>query len=208
VSTTAPGRRERKKAATRQAIADAALALFVERGFDRVTVAEVAEAADVSVATVFAHFSSKEALLFDRDADRELALTSAVRDRAPGVSLLDALRTLFTRRPPAPGPHGDLDFRRFRELVASTPGLREYMARMWGRQTDALASAIAEDLGLPEPTPTVRALAYLVVQAPGVGHGTDGDRREQLDAYFTLLRTGWDTQETALRAAREDGGSP
>ncbi|WP_147264659.1 TetR/AcrR family transcriptional regulator, partial [Streptomyces sp. NBRC 110611] len=60
----APGRRERKKAQTRKALADAALRLFLERGYDGVSVKDVAEAADVSVTTLFKHFSGKEALVF------------------------------------------------------------------------------------------------------------------------------------------------
>jgi hypothetical protein len=71
---------------------------------------------------------------------------------------------------------------------------------MWARHTGAVARAIAEDLGLPEPSPTVRALAYLVVQAPGVGRGADADPHEQLDAYFDLLGTGWDAQVATLRS--------
>lgn len=188
--------RERKKAATRQALADAALTLFLERGFDRVTVAEIAEAADVSVATLFKHFPSKEALLFDRDADREAALISAVRDREPGSSILDSLRALFVAGRESPP---DADLQQFRALVAGTPSLREYLTRMWARHIDALARTIAEDLGLPEPNPTVRALACLVVQAPGVERGADVDPHEQLDTYFDLLRTGWDAQVAALR---------
>ena len=206
MTSTEPGRRERKKAATRQALADAALRLFLERGFDRVTVTEVAEAADVSVATLFKHFPSKEALLFDRETDREQALTAAVRERAPGVSILDALRALFLDRAHArPGGHGDPDFRRFRALVAGTPSLREYWARMWVRHTDALAGAIADELGLAAPTPVVRALAQLVVQAPGAARAADVDPGEQLEAYFTLLRTGWDAQEAALTAGGGTG---
>ncbi len=61
------GRRERKKAATRKAISDAATELFLERGFDEVSIREIAERADVSPTTVFAHFPSKEALVFDED---------------------------------------------------------------------------------------------------------------------------------------------
>ncbi|MEU4294027.1 helix-turn-helix domain-containing protein [Kribbella sp. NPDC026596] len=59
------GRRERKKRQTRQAISDVATTLFIERGFDAVTVAEVARAADVAVQTVFNHFPAKEDLFFD-----------------------------------------------------------------------------------------------------------------------------------------------
>jgi AcrR family transcriptional regulator len=61
------GRRERKKQQTRQLISDVATGLFMERGFDHVTVAEVAKAADVAVQTVFNHFPTKEDLLFDQD---------------------------------------------------------------------------------------------------------------------------------------------
>jgi hypothetical protein len=88
--------------------------------------------------------------------------------------------------------------RRFRTLVTNTPSLSAHLARMWARHTDALAAAIAGELGLAATPLLVRALAYLAVQAPVVARGADGDPREQLDAYFTLLRTGWDTQEKAL----------
>src|SRR4051794_41350410 len=82
------GRRERKKAATRRALADAALELFLERGYDDVTVAEIAEAADVSVTTLFNHFpGGKPALVFDEAQAREDALVAAVRDRPEGTGL-------------------------------------------------------------------------------------------------------------------------
>ena len=71
-------RRERKKLATRQAIAEAAMRLFLDRGYDAVTVAEIAEAADVAVSTVFKHFDSKEAIAFAGDPAVEAHL---VRDR-------------------------------------------------------------------------------------------------------------------------------
>src|SRR4051812_39575192 len=76
-----PGLRERKKAATRQAISDIATRLFERRGFEHVTVAEIAEAANVSVKTVFNYFGSKEELFFDREEEllQGLLLTLAVR---------------------------------------------------------------------------------------------------------------------------------
>src|SRR3712207_8221990 len=88
----AVGRRERKKAATRQAIADAALRLFLERGYDRVSIRDIADAADVATTTLFKHFPGKEALVFDKDEDREAALIAAVRRRPAGQSVVDALR--------------------------------------------------------------------------------------------------------------------
>lgn len=94
---TTAGRRERKKAQTRQALTDAAVRLFTERGFDNVGVREVAEAADVSLSTLFKHFPSKEALVFDLDTDMESALVAAVRDRASGQPVLHALRDHMVR---------------------------------------------------------------------------------------------------------------
>src|ERR687898_2339713 len=90
--TEPSGRRERKKAATRQNIADTALRLFLERGYDAVGIREVAAEADVAVTTLFAHFASKEALVFEQDADFEQRLTQAVADRAPHEPLIPALR--------------------------------------------------------------------------------------------------------------------
>ncbi|MEA5363260.1 TetR/AcrR family transcriptional regulator [Amycolatopsis sp., V23-08] len=86
------GLRERKKRATRQLIADVASGLFIQRGFEEVTVAEVAEAAGVSKMTVFNYFPRKEDLFLDRHADRLADLVSAVRTRPPGVSAAEALR--------------------------------------------------------------------------------------------------------------------
>lgn len=79
--TEPTGRRERKKAQTRQSLADAALELFLGRGYDQVGVKDVADLADVSVTTLFKHFPVKEALVFDQEDDLEAALVAAVRDR-------------------------------------------------------------------------------------------------------------------------------
>src|SRR5215208_2442716 len=87
-----PGLRERKKQQTRQAIADTARRLFSERGFDAVTVAEVARAADVSEKTVFNYFPTKEDLFYSRLEAFEDELLGAVRGRKPGETVLDAFR--------------------------------------------------------------------------------------------------------------------
>src|ERR1700722_9672400 len=96
--STVPGLRERRKAQTRQRIADTALRLFTERGFDQVTVAEVAREAVVSEATLFNYFPTKEDLLFSRMGAYEARLVDAIRDRDGGTSAVAAL-TEFLLRP-------------------------------------------------------------------------------------------------------------
>ncbi|MFD7654473.1 TetR/AcrR family transcriptional regulator [Actinosynnema sp. NPDC059797] len=187
---TAPpaGRRERKKAATRQAIADAALRLFLERGYDQVSVRDVADEADVSTTTVFKHFSGKEALVFDRDEDREAELVAAVRRRADGEGVLDALRrhVLDTWLPIAAHPQAA----GFTALVDSTPALRAYAERMWTRHTDGLAAAIADEVGADRDDLACAALARFVLEVPALARNRP-DRRAAVEEVFDLLAHGW-----------------
>src|SRR3954447_19778787 len=88
------GLRESKKLEMRREIADAAMRLFVQRGFDHVTVSEVAAAARVSEKTVFNYFPTKEDLFFDEVPERQAALVAAISGRGPGESILAALRRL------------------------------------------------------------------------------------------------------------------
>src|ERR1700704_685210 len=90
-----PGLRERKKRETRQRISDVATLMFATRGFDDVTVAEVAAAANVSKMTVFNYFPRKEDLLFDRTDEAVALLTGAIKERQPGDSFVSALRGLL-----------------------------------------------------------------------------------------------------------------
>ena len=90
-------RRSRNRLATRKSISDAATRLFTERGFDHVTVDEIAEAADVGRMTVFNHFPRKEDMFFDRDEEIRETLRETVRQRDPRVSPIEALRLLAHR---------------------------------------------------------------------------------------------------------------
>src|SRR6266496_5136190 len=90
--STGPGLRERKKQQTRESIAETARRLFAERGFDDVTVAEVARAAAVSEGTVFNYFPTKEELFYSGMEVFEAKLVEAVRERPPGESVLAAFR--------------------------------------------------------------------------------------------------------------------
>lgn len=89
--------RSRKRLATRLAISNAATRLFLERGFDHVTVDEIAAAADVGRMTVFNHFPRKEDMFFDRDEEGREALRAALRERDPRVSPIETLRLLAHR---------------------------------------------------------------------------------------------------------------
>src|SRR5436190_2043248 len=91
------GLRETKKLQTRQEIASKAMGLFAKRGFDHVTVAEVAEAAGVSEKTVFNYFPTKEDLFWDEVPAREAAMVDAIRNRKPGESIAAALERLQTQ---------------------------------------------------------------------------------------------------------------
>ena len=86
------GRRERRKAQTRAEIRQIAQRLFAERGFDAVTIADVAATADVAVQTVFNHFETKEALFFDGRTPWVEGIAAAVTERTPGTDPVSALR--------------------------------------------------------------------------------------------------------------------
>ncbi|WP_026422641.1 TetR/AcrR family transcriptional regulator [Actinokineospora inagensis] len=187
---TEPGRRERKKAATRQALADAALRLFLARGYDAVGVREIADAADVSVTTLFKHFpDGKEALVFDQDADREAALVAAIHDRPPTQSIPQALHALLhTER--SRQVHTNPTLPDFLRLIDSTPALREHARRMWLRHEQALTTAIATDTNLPTDDPACQAMAHFALEAATLAH-THPDPEAALTRIFTLLDTGW-----------------
>ncbi|MEV0620289.1 TetR/AcrR family transcriptional regulator [Nonomuraea sp. NPDC050404] len=182
------GRRERKKAATRQAIADAALRLFLERGYDHVSIRDVAEAADVSVTTVFKHFSGKEALVFDQEESMDAGLVAAVRERPAGGGVLDALKehVLRTWLPVAQHPQR-VEFNR---LVDSTPALRAYAERMWVRHAGTLAAAIAGEFGVEHDNLACAALARFVLDAPALAQGRR-DHRSAIEEIFEILANGW-----------------
>lgn len=186
---SAPGRRERKKAATRKAIAEAALRLFLERGYDGVTVREVAEAADVSPTTLLKHFPCKEALVFDEEADIEAELVAAVRQRAPHVSIPRALCAFIIKRRRTAGAD-DPRFPMFVDLIRSTPALAAYAHSMWTRHQHALAAAIAADVGASADDPRIQALARFSLESTALAHRS-ANPEGALTAAFDLLDHGW-----------------
>lgn len=185
--TAPPGRRERKKAATRQKIADTARQLFLERGYDAVGIRDIAAEADVAVTTLFSHFASKEALLFEQDENFEHRLAHAVADRAPDEPLIAALR----REMRAMVRHCAADDAApIWRMIDGSPDLRRYEESMRLRHAESLATAIAADLGLPQATTVCRTIARFVVDAhPLAREAADPDTA--LDEIFAMIEAAW-----------------
>jgi len=145
-----PGLRERKKQETRQRITDAAIALFAERGFEQVPVVDIAAAADVSTATVFNYFPTKEDLIYDGMAAFNEHLLAAVRDRPAGQSVVEAFREYVLQprgvlaSPRSPVLEG---LSRIARIVRDSPSLQARERLEADRAITALRDLLADELG-------------------------------------------------------------
>lgn len=167
------GLRERKKQQTRELIAEAARRLFADRGFDAVTVAEVARAANVSDVTVFNYFPTKEDLFYGGMRFFEEKLLDAVRERAPGESVLEAFRRPVLdglKRLAADEPAEVIATAG--NLISSSPALEAHEREIVARYTRLLAEQLAEESGAkPGDVETIGvASAIMGVQRALVGY--------------------------------------
>jgi AcrR family transcriptional regulator len=190
---TTAGLRERKKRQTRDAIATAAMRLFGERGFDAVTVEEIAQAADVSRKTVFNHFPTKEDLVFLRGEERRAALVEAIRARPPGTSIVEPFRSLtleYLDRIEREPVEQTLAVPR---LVRGSEALRDRLFLGWEQEAAVLAPVIAEEAGEPPdaiaPAAVARSLAWA--------------HRVVVRATFSRLLNGEDPRAVATGLRRE-----
>jgi AcrR family transcriptional regulator len=165
MTTADLGLRERKKQRTRALIADTARRLFTERGFDTVTVTEIAHAAEVAQKTVFNHFPTKEDLVYWQLETFEDELLEAIRDREPGESVLAAFgrfvlvpRGLLAEQDPEAAEH----LAALTRMITASPALLEREQQIFERYTASLAALIAEETAAEpddiEPWVTARAL--------------------------------------------------
>src|SRR5215471_17324526 len=166
------GLRERKKRLMRQKLSGTATAMFLERGFDAVRVAEVAEACGVSEKTVFNYFPTKESLVLDRLQATVESLRTGLADPAvppvqAALAILDRELTGMTAwlaTQDDPGRAGQA-IRRFGDLIRATPSLRAYQADMMDQSaavaTQVLAARAGMSTGDPEPQIAARALLGL-----------------------------------------------
>jgi AcrR family transcriptional regulator len=146
----ATGLRERKKQQTRELIAQTARRLFLERGFDHVPVAEIARAADVSEKTVFNYYTRKEDLVYFQLEAFEEELLAAVRDRAPGESVLDAFsRFVLQRRGllAESDPEAAERLAALTRMITESPALLTREREIFERYTDSLAELLARETG-------------------------------------------------------------
>jgi AcrR family transcriptional regulator len=186
-----PGLRERKKEQTRQLIAETARRLFSERGFDRVRVAEVARAAEVSEQTVFNYFPTKEDLVYWRLQSFEDELLRTIREREPGEPALAAFGRFILAERGLLAKHD----RQAREelaaltrMIAASPALLAREQQIFASYTASLAALLAEETGA-EPgdvRPWVAANAMMGVHNSIVDHARrrviEGARHPKLAA--------------------------
>jgi AcrR family transcriptional regulator len=167
----AEGLRQRKKRIMRQMISDTATAMFLERGFEEVRVAEVAAACGVSEKTVYNYFPTKESLLLDREEAMTAAVKYAFGPRSALRSPVDAAVDLITRdlqqlygHLEAHHPPVDLAMvQRFSELVERTPALRVAQQDMMERLVDVAAEAMAARAGIDPGDPEPQIAAHAII---------------------------------------------
>ena len=164
------GLRERKKAQTRQAIADTAWRLFADRGFDQVPVAEVAREAQVALATVFNYFPSKEDLFFSRLETFEERLLEAVAARADSEPVLVAVRRHLLESEGGllaeveAGNPAALDrLRTVHRVIAASPALQARERQALDRCADSLAAQLAAETGAPDGDPRALTVATALI---------------------------------------------
>ncbi|WP_214317167.1 TetR/AcrR family transcriptional regulator [Nonomuraea sediminis] len=200
------GLRERKKRETRQRIADMAMGLFMIHGFDKVTVADVARAADVSVNTVFNYFGTKEDLFLDRQSEVGFLPSGVVHGRRPGESVVAAFRRDFLQaieeRDWRYGLNDGSDV--FGRLVGDSPSLMARMRELEHERNTNLANTLAEvtDADPDDLTPQLVAAQILeatrLLSRNAVRRKLAGESwseilpwlREQAEAVFDLLEKG------------------
>jgi AcrR family transcriptional regulator len=158
-------RRTRKRLATRQSISDTATRLFLERGFDAVTIDDIAKAADVGRMTVFNHFPRKEDMFFDREGEIQQLAFDAVRKRGPAVTPIEATRLLAHDLVAQDHEFVMLsaDTSWFIATAMASEALKARAREMRDDFTRGLAKVLAEAGGQPADDPTAHLAAGLVV---------------------------------------------
>jgi len=186
-------RRSRKRLATRQEISNAATRLFWERGFDRVTVDEIAAAADVGRMTVFNHFPRKEDMFFDRDEEGRDVLREALRQRDPRVAPIEALRLLAHSLVAQQSPYINFsaESQSFIATIAGSASLKARARAIRDELAQVVTVALAECAGREPDDPAAHMAANFLLATWTVAfiqaHRTFARTRDAEKAKATFL---------------------
>jgi AcrR family transcriptional regulator len=201
--SNARGARERNKAETRQRISDIATRLFIERGFENVSVAEIADAAAVTRKTVFNYFPRKEDLVFDREDEGRALVRAAIAARgarSPVRAFADAMRALLDTR------HRVFAMSqrpvRFWKAVGESPTLAARARELQVTLADDLASELAAAVGRPAQDAEARLAATMLVSTLVVAYAealrTFRAKRDADGAFVAIMERGFAGVEAAL----------
>jgi AcrR family transcriptional regulator len=209
-------RRTRKRLATRQTISDVATRLFMARGFDRVTVDEIAEAADVGRVTVFNHFPRKEDMFFDREQEAHDVAFAAIRARAPELSPIEALGELAHTIIEQPVEAFPLftGTRTFVETALASEVLKARARQMRDDFARALATFLANEAGRPADDVEACLAAGLITATWSIAFvrahaelSATGDVETAKRMFLGLIDAGVSGAQQALRGTPYAGRS-
>ncbi|MCF3524646.1 TetR/AcrR family transcriptional regulator [Stenotrophomonas maltophilia] len=188
--TPPQGRREQRKAQTRQAISDVATALIIRRGFEAVSMSEIAKAAGVSRKTVFNYFASKEDLVFDRDEEARALLREGMAARH-GMTPLAAFQSLVRELLDSGHPLLRINSgaAAFWATVADSPVLVAHARRLQAQLTDDLALLMASAVGRPADDAEARlGAAMLLASMVAAYQGGLASQQEGEDPRQAMLQ--------------------
>jgi AcrR family transcriptional regulator len=189
----APGLRERRKQETRQAISNIATQMFVDRGFDEVTIAEVADAAGVAKMTVTNYFPRKEDLVLDRAEAIERHLADVIAARAPGESMLAAIRRDYAEAVARADVTLGLSSPAFAAMILGSPVLAGRVREMLDRREQLLGDAVAAETGTDGPQQRLVAVllasVHRVLAAEASRRSLEGQPRGQICAVLADAAT-------------------
>ena len=186
-------RRSRKRLATRDGISNVATRLFLERGFDHVTVDEIAAAADVGRMTVFNHFPRKEDMFFDRDEEGREMLREALRQRDPRVAPIETLRLLAHRLVAEQSPfiRFTVESRGFIETIEGSETLKARARAIRDELAQVVRVALSECVGREPSDPAAHLAADLLLATWTVAliqaHRTFRQKRDTEEAKAVFL---------------------
>jgi AcrR family transcriptional regulator len=198
------GLRETKKRRTRQALIDAAMRLYREKGFEGVTIAEIAREAEVAPRTFFGYFETKEDVFLGRGDDRLDRIVRAIRERDRRQPILSAVRpVLMQDRESTLAEHAA---RPGLSDLLRHPSITSRLRERWNRWEDLLATAIADDVGasLDDPRPKVVAAAITAAIriAAAAAQKQPRERKQIAEQVFDLLASGLGRYGAEVRGAK------